>query len=110
MVFYLYQRSYSQAAIKAMVANPSDREAAARKLKEAQGGKQHHPFFAFGAYDLICVIDGPDDTFMLAASAAVGSAGTASSSSTVKLITAAHAVAAMTLAGKATGAQNPPHG
>ena len=49
MPFYLYQLAYSGEALKAMVQNPSDREAAARKLVEALGGKLHHLFFAHGS-------------------------------------------------------------
>jgi uncharacterized protein with GYD domain len=108
MAFYLYQMSYSAEAVKALVAKPSDREAAAAKLIEALGGKLHHLFFAFGSHDVICLIEGPDDTFMAAGAMAVASSGTASSSSTIKLITAKEAMKAMTLAGKATGAYKPP--
>ncbi len=108
MSYYLYQLSYSKDAIKAMVANPSDREAAARKLIEALGGKLHHLFFAFGKYDVICLIEGPDDKFMMAGAAAVASAGTVSASSTVKLMTAADAMAAMAMAGKAIGSYKAP--
>ena len=110
MPFYLYQLTYSKDAVKAMVASPSDREAAARKLIEALGGKLHHMFFAFGQSDVICLIEGPDDTFMMAGAAAVASTGTVSTSSTTKLMTSADAMAAMTLAGKVTGAYTPPHG
>lgn len=109
MAFYLYQLSYSKEAIKSMVASPSDREAAARKLIEALGGKLHHLFFAFGEYDVICLIEGPDDKMMMAGAAAVASAGTLSKSSTIKLMTSADAMAAMALAGKVTGAYKPPH-
>lgn len=110
MAFYLYQLSYSKEAIKAMVATPSDREAAARKLIEALGGKLHHLFFAFGEYDVICLIEGPDDKMMMAGAAAVASAGTISKSSTIKLMTSADAMAAMTTAGKITGSYKPPMG
>ena len=110
MSFYLYQLSYSKEAIKSMVASPSDREAAARKLIEAIGGKLHHLFFAFGQWDVICLIEAPDDKAMMAGAAAVASAGTVSASSTVKLMTAADAMAAMTMAGKITGTYKPPHG
>lgn len=92
-----------------MVASPSDREAAARKLIEAIGGKLHHLFFAFGQWDVICLIEAPDDKAMMACAAAVASAGTVSASSTVKLMTAADAMAAMTTAGKVTGAYKAPH-
>lgn len=110
MAFYLYQLSYAKDAIKAMVASPSDREAAARKLIEALGGKLHFLFFAFGEWDVICLIEGPDDKMMMAGAAAVASAGTVSRSSTVKLMTSADAMAAMTMAGKVTGAYKPPMG
>ena len=110
ITFYLYQLTYSKEAIKAMVASPSDREAAARKLVEALGGKLHHLFFAFGEHDAICLIEGPDDKFMMACAAAVASAGTVSAASTIKLMTASDAMAAMALAGKVTGSYKPPHG
>ena len=110
MAFYLYQLSYSKEAIKAMVASPSDREAAARKLIEALGGKLHHLFFAFGEHDVICLIEAPDDKVMMAGAAAVAAAGTVSASSTIKLMTAQDAMAAMTLAGKVTGSYKPPQG
>jgi uncharacterized protein with GYD domain len=110
MSYFLYQLSYSKEAIQSMVANPSDREAAARKLVEALGGKLHHLFFAFGEYDVICLIEGPDDKMMMAGAAAVASSGTVSKSSTVKLMTSGEAMAAMALAGKVTGAYKPPQG
>jgi len=108
MSYYLYQLAYSQSAIKAMVASPSDREAAARKLIEALGGKLHHLFFAFGEWDVVCLIEGPDDKFMMAGAAAVGASGTVSKSATTKLMTAADAMAAMGMAAKATVAYKPP--
>ena len=108
MSYYLYQITYSKEAIKAMVTNPTDREAAARKLIEALGGKLHHLFFAFGQYDVICLAEAPDDKVMLACAAAVASAGTVSGSSTIKLMTSSDAMAAMAMAGKATGSYKAP--
>jgi uncharacterized protein with GYD domain len=67
MPFYLYQIAYSSEAIKGMLANPSGPEgAAATKLVEGLGGKLHHIFFAFGEYDVVCLIEGPDDKMMAA--------------------------------------------
>lgn len=104
MPFFLYQLAYSGDAIKAMVANPTDREAAARKLIEALGGKLHHLSFAFGQYDVVCLIEGPDDTMMMAGAAAVDATGTVSASATTKLMTSSKAMAALRKAGEATGA------
>lgn len=108
MAMYLYQMTYTPEAFKALVANPSDREAAAEKLIEALGGKLHNLFFAFGGHDVICLIEGPDDTFMAAGAMAVASSGTASSSCTIKLMTAKEAMKAMKMAGKVTGSYKPP--
>lgn len=108
MPFYLYQMSYTPEAVKALVATPTDREAAARKLIEGLGGKLHHLFFAFGQHDVICLIEGPDDAMMAAGALAVAASGTASASSTVKLLTASEAMGAMKTAGKAIGTYRPP--
>ena len=108
MSYYLYQLTYSADAIKAMVAKPSDRKAAAAKLIEAAGGKLHHLFFSFGAYDVVCLIEAPDDKVMMAVAAAVGSSGTVSGAATTKLITAEEAMGAMTLSGKITGSYRSP--
>ena len=108
MPYYLYQISYTPEAIKAMIASPSDRKAAAAKLIEALGGKLHHLFFAFGSYDVVCLIEGPDDKMMAAGSLVVASAGTVSASHTTKLLTVEEAMAAMEMAGKATGSYRAP--
>lgn len=108
MSLYLYQIAYAPSAVKAMVANPSNRKAAAAKLVEGLGGKLHHLFFAFGKYDVICLIELPDDKSMAAAALAVASAGTVTSSVTTKLMTAEDAMQAMSMAGKAVGMYKSP--
>ncbi len=108
MSFYLYQLSYSAEATKAMVAKPTDREAAARKLIEAAGGKLHHLFFSFGKFDVVCLTEAPNDSVAMAVALAVGASGTTSGAMTTKLFTASEAMAAMTLAGKTSAAYKPP--
>jgi uncharacterized protein with GYD domain len=108
MPYYLDQIAYSPEAIKAMVAKPQDRTAAAAKLIESLGGKLHHLFFAFGKFDVICLIEGPDDKMMAAGAMAVAAAGTVAHSETTKLMTAAEAQEAMAMAGTATGAYKAP--
>ena len=108
MAFYLYQLSYTPEAIRALIANPSDRKAAATKLIEGLGGTLHHLFFAFGTYDVVCLIEGPDDKMMAAGALVVASSGTVSAAHTTKLMTVDEAMAAMQMAGKATGTYKPP--
>ena len=107
MPFYLFKGKYSTDSIKAMVANPQDREKEAGKLIEALGGKLHHLFFCFGDEDVIALIEAPDDQTMAAGALVVGASGSMSAGSTTKLMTAAEAMAAMKKAGSATGAYKP---
>ena len=110
MPYYMFQARYSTAAIKAMVDNPQDREAAARPLIEAVGGKLHNLFFCFGAEDVVALIEAPDDKAMAAASLAVGASGAFSAGATTKLMTAAEAREAMAAAKKAVGSYKSPTG
>ena len=110
MAFYLFQGSYTPAAIKAMVDNPQDREAAARPLIEAVGGKLHHLFFCFGKYDVVALIEAPDDAAIAACSLAVGASGALSGGATTKLMSASDASAAMAAAKKASANYKPATG
>lgn len=110
MPFYMFQGRYSTDAIKAMVANPQDREGAARKLIESLGGKLHHLFFSFGTEDIVAIIEGPDDTMMAAGSMALGASGAFSGGATTKLMTTAEAMRAMQKAQDGVRAYAPPKG
>ncbi|MCB1437364.1 MAG: GYD domain-containing protein [Rhodobiaceae bacterium] len=107
MPFYLFKARYTAGAIKAMVENPQDREAAARPLIEAVGGKLHHLFFCFGDDDVIALIEAPDDKAMAAGAMAVGASGAFSAGSTTKLMTSKEAMAAMKAAKTASAAYRP---
>lgn len=108
MPYYLFQLSYSHDAIKAMIAKPSDRKAAAAKLAAAVGGKLHHMSFAFGTSDVVCLIEAPDDKSMAAVGLLIGASGTASKMMTTKLISMEDGMAAMQLAGKVAGSYASP--
>lgn len=108
MAFYMFQGCYTPAAIKAMVDNPHDREAAARPLIEAVGGKLHHMFFCFGKYDFVALIEAPDDVAMATGALAVGASGALSSGKTTKLMSPTEAMEAMTAAKTASASYTPP--
>lgn len=107
MPFYLFKGRYTTDSIKSLVANPEDREIAARKMIEALGGKLHHLFFCFGEEDIIALIEAPDDETMAAGALVVGASGTMAGGATTKLMTSADAMKAMQKAGKATGSYRP---
>lgn len=110
MPFYLYQCSYTPAAIKAMIAEPQDREAAAAKMIGSLGGKLHHFSFAIGTSDIVALIEVKDDKAMVAGAMLVGGSGAISNGSTTKLVSMKDAMEAMTLAAKASGSYKPATG
>ncbi len=110
MPFYMFQARYTAAALKAMVDNPQDREAAARPLIESIGGKLHHLFFCFGSEDVVALIEAPDDKAMAAGALAVGASGAFSGGATTKLMTSAEAMDAMAKAKKASASYTPATG
>ena len=110
MAFYLFKANYSADAIKAMVDQPTDREAAGRKAIEALGGTLHSFYFALGEADAIAIFEVPDDKVAVAVSLAVSASGAFKSVSTTKLMTSAEAMEAMGKAKEMLGAYAPPTG
>lgn len=110
MPFYLFEVAYAPEAFRAMIANPSDRKAAASKLADACGGKVHDFFFAFGKYDAVVLVEAPDDATMAAVAMVVAGSGIAHGGRTTKLLTVEEAMGAMRAAGKAAAAYEPPRG
>ncbi len=108
MPFYMIQNTYSKEAVKAMAANPQDRSKAVAKLMEAAGGKLHHMFFAFGAWDTVMIAEAPDDQTAAGAVMAAAGTGAVASIQTTKLMTMAEGMEAMKLAGQLTGSYTPP--
>jgi uncharacterized protein with GYD domain len=108
MPHYLYQMSYSRDAIQALIASPTDREAAARQIAEAAGGKLKGFYFSFGSNDVVVIAEAPNDATMAAISLAVGASGAASHGAITKLMTAQEGMEAMKIAGKAVGSYKPP--
>jgi uncharacterized protein with GYD domain len=110
MAFYLLQASYTPAALKALVDTPQDREAAARPLIEAMGGKLHHLFFCFGEDDVVALLEAPDDAAMTACALVVGASGAFSSGRTTKLMSSTEAMNAMSAAKEASASYTPATG
>ncbi len=110
MAYYLFQASYTPAALKALTDNPQDREAAARPIIESVGAKLHNLFFCFGSDDVLALIEAPDDESMAAVALVVGGSGAFSSGRTTKLLTSAEAMAAMERAKSVSDSYTPATG
>ena len=105
MPFYMFTARYNSDAMKAMIAHPADREAAARTVTESLGGTLHHFFFAMGKEDVVAIAEMPDDVTVAALSMTIGASGAFSGGATTKLLTSAEAQSAMA---KAASAQYAP--
>jgi uncharacterized protein with GYD domain len=98
----MIQASYTAQATAAMVKNPQDRAAAIRPMIERMGGKLHGLWLAFGEYDVVVIVDMPDNVSAAAISMAVGSSGAMSAYRTTPLLTVAEATDAMKKAAAVT--------
>ncbi|MGA2186171.1 MAG: GYD domain-containing protein [Bryobacteraceae bacterium] len=100
MPSYLFQVSYSAEAWAAMIKRPQDRVEAVRKAVEKLGGKVGAFWLAFGDYDLVGILDMPDNVNAAAFSFAVAAGGACKNVKTTPLLSIAEGLAAMKKAGK----------
>jgi len=107
MSLFMFQAKYSADAFKAMLNKPQDRTAAAEAIVEATGGKLQALYFAFGDYDVVAIIDAPDDQAMAAGAMVLAASGAFSGGKTTKLMTASDAKSAMEAAASAASSYTP---
>ncbi len=107
MALYIITGSYTPAAMKGMMGNPSDREAAVRPLVEATGGKMVSYHITTGDSDFMMMVDTPDGAGMLAPLIVAGASGTVSNLKTVQAFTSAEFMAAQKKAGQIAGGFKP---
>ena len=99
---YLVQTAYTPESWAAMTSHPQDRLEAVRPAIESLGGKLEIGFLAFGEYDLVAVVDFPDNVSAAAFSMSVAAKGGVKAFKTTPLMTMDEAVAAMQKAGGST--------
>ena len=86
---YLVQASYTPQGISGLVKNPEDRTAVLQEMVSSLGGKIISFDYCFGDYDVVLILETPDDTSMAAFSMAVGASGAVANLKTTVLIPAA---------------------
>ena len=98
MASYLLQVSYTAEALAAMIKKPHNRGEAVRKPIEKLGGSIHGFWLSFGDYDVVAVIEMPDNVSAAAFALAAAGGGSCKSVKTTPLLSAEDGVAAMKLA------------
>src|SRR5437899_9162032 len=95
MPHYLFQGTYSSDAWKALIKKPVNRIEAIRPAIEKLGGSIESAWFAFGDYDVVIIVEMPDNVSAAAFALAVGASGSLKSFKTTPLISPTESIAAM---------------
>ncbi|MFY9527518.1 MAG: GYD domain-containing protein [Candidatus Acidiferrales bacterium] len=99
MPLYLTQIAYSQEAWQALINNPQNRIEAIRPAIEKLGGKIVNGWFAFGDYDIVSVLEMPDNVAAAAIAIAFAAGGACKAVKTTPLMTTAEGIEALKKAG-----------
>jgi len=106
MAYFLLQGAFTTESWKALLEKPVNRVEVVRPVIEKMGGKVECAFISFGEYDIVLIMQMPDNITAAAFSLAVAAGGAFKSSKTTPLLTMEDGVEAMKKAGK-TGYRPP---
>ncbi len=108
MALYLLQVSYTSEAWATQLQNPQNRREAVSPVIERLGGYIESAYYAFGEYDIVLIIEMPDNVSAAAFSLAVSAGGAVKSLKTTPLLAIDDAIEAMKMAAGA-GYRPPGH-
>ena len=94
MARYLVQANYTQQGVAGLVSSPEDRSGVLDSLAEGAGGKVISFDYCFGEFDVVLILELPDDTAMASLSMAFGASGAVANLRTTVLIPPADGFAA----------------
>jgi uncharacterized protein with GYD domain len=99
MPSYLVQVSYTAEALSALIANPQNRIEVVRKSIKKLGGKVGGAWLAFGDYDLVTVLEMPDNVSAAAFALAIAAGGSLKAVKTTPLLSIEEELSAFKKAG-----------
>lgn len=102
MPLYLYQAAYSSESIAAQIRNPHDRIEAVKPALEAIGARIVTGGYPFGEYDILVIIEAPDDTTAASSALAIAASGAAKAAKTTRLLSGQEWIEALTKAQTST--------
>jgi len=83
----MYQAAYTPESVAAQIKDPRDRFEAVRPAFEAMGGKILVGGYPSGEYDMLAIVEAPDDTTAAGFALAVIAGGAVRSAKTTRLLT-----------------------
>jgi uncharacterized protein with GYD domain len=102
MPLYMIQGAYTTEAIATMAKHPQDRSVPVRDLLEKLGGRMIGFYFCYGEYDVVLIVELPDDSAATACALAAMSPGHLKAYKTTKLFTVEETMEAMRKASSLT--------
>jgi uncharacterized protein with GYD domain len=106
MPLYMFQAAYTAEAWKAQIDHPQNRIEQVRPLIESQGGKILGAYYAFGEYDLVIILEAPDNVSVAALALAAAAGGAVKAQKTTVLMSIEDGIEAMRRASR-TGYRPP---
>ncbi len=106
MPSYLYQLAYTSESWGAQIRNPQNRVEQVRPMVEKLGGRFQSVFYAFGDYDIVAIVEFPDNESAAAFALAVQAGGAVKTAKTTPLMAIEEGLGAMRKA--ATASYRPP--
>ncbi|MBV9171449.1 MAG: GYD domain-containing protein [Chloroflexi bacterium] len=107
---YLVEAAYTPEAWATFLKNPQDRTEAARRLTESLGGRLETVRLSFGEYDVVLIINLPDNASAAALSMILSAGGALKAIKTTPLLSVEEGVEAMRKGGAAGTSYRPPAG
>jgi uncharacterized protein with GYD domain len=108
MARYLFQLAYTPEAWAVQLKDPKDRVEIVRPVVERLGGRFEAVYFAFGDYDIVALVEAPDNVSAAALSLAVSAGGAAKAVKTTPLMTIDEGLQAMRKGAEAAALYRPP--
>jgi uncharacterized protein with GYD domain len=91
----MFQGAYTSEAWAAQIRNPQNRVDIVRPMIEAQGGRLLSAYYAFGEYDIVLLVEFPDNVSASAIALAVAGAGAFKAQKTTILMSIEEGLEAM---------------
>ena len=107
MALYLYQASYTTDSWKSQIESPQDVRARVRAAGEKLGGRVVDIWYSMGEYDLVAILEYPDNVAIAAGSMLILAGGAVKAAKTTPLLPVEDGMAAMQKAGEAAGLYKP---
>ena len=108
MPLYMFQGAYTSGSWAKQIETQPDPGERIRPLVEACGGRLESLFYSLGEYDVVLIMDMPDDESAAALSLAAAAGGSLRAGQTTKLLTVEQGLSAMRKASEASSGYVPP--